>query len=94
MPAPLLDLRYNENVSRDQRLKNILRRAILVIFQLKFYHKIKPIRDPGIVGDHACDRDATKLRSQLEPWGTLCSGDASLNPLASQLTQRNIEEGM
>ena len=29
-----------------------------------------PHAERGIVGAHACDRDARLLRSQLEPWGT------------------------
>lgn len=43
---------------------------IPTLLQIRITPRSRPVRDPGIVGAHACDRDPTLLRSQLEPWST------------------------
>ena len=68
----LLDLRYNEKCKSRPEIEIFFKESNSSdsFIKILITKRVKPIRDPGIVGDHACDRDATKLRSQLEPWGT------------------------
>ena len=68
----LLDLQYNKKCKSLPEIEKHFEgsESSASPVEIRITKRVKPVRDPGIVGDHACDRDATQLRSQLEPWGT------------------------
>ncbi|KAJ9438170.1 Ras guanine nucleotide exchange factor L [Diplonema papillatum] len=70
-----LDLRFNTKCSGEnarQTVRSAFPDSVTVLVTIPVAKENRPVGGEmgGLVGEHACERDATQLRSQLEPWST------------------------